>query len=102
MRSVVNQLVTELDGLASDNEGVCLLAATTSRTTSTRLGADLTPRTAPCWVLPPDVQARESIFRTNPAHRPVEGIDLRTVAAKSDGLCGADIAYVYEPFTERR
>ena len=76
MRSVVNQLLTELDGIASDNEGVYVLAATNQPW-------DIDPalrrpgrldRTV--LVLPPDTKARESIFRSNLAHRPVEGVDL--------------------------
>ena len=101
MRSVVNQLLSELDGVASDNEGVYLLAATNqpwdvdpALRRPGRLDRTL-------LVLPPDLAARESIFRTNLAHRPVEGIDLRALAARSDGLSGADIAYVCELATER-
>ncbi|SDO93589.1 Tetratricopeptide repeat-containing protein [Nakamurella panacisegetis] len=101
MRSVVNQLLTELDGVTSDNEGVYVLAATNQPW-------DVDPalrrpgrldRTV--LVLPPDGLARESIFRSNLAHRPVEGVDLRRLAAGSDGLSGADIAYVCELATER-
>lgn len=101
MRSVVNQLLTELDGIASDNEGVYILAATNQPW-------DVDPalrrpgrldRTV--LVLPPDAPARESIFRLNLAHRPVEGVDLRFLATHSDGLSGADITYVCELATER-
>lgn len=101
MRSVVNQLLTELDGVASDNEGVYVLAATNQPW-------DVDPalrrpgrldRTV--LVLPPDGPARESIFRSNLAQRPVEGVDLGRLAAASDGLSGADISYVCELATER-
>ncbi len=101
MRSVVNQLLTELDGIASDNEGVYILAATNQPW-------DIDPalrrpgrldRTV--LVLPPDAPAREAIFRLNLAQRPVEGVDLRALAARSDGLSGADITYVCELATER-
>ncbi|MET3806221.1 SpoVK/Ycf46/Vps4 family AAA+-type ATPase [Nakamurella sp. UYEF19] len=101
MRSVVNQLLTELDGIASDNEGVYILAATNQPW-------DIDPalrrpgrldRTV--LVLPPDAPAREAIFRLNLAHRPVEGVDLRALATHSDGLSGADITYVCELATER-
>jgi SpoVK/Ycf46/Vps4 family AAA+-type ATPase len=52
-------------------------------------------------VLPPDLPAREAIFRSHLANRPVEGINLGTLAAASDGLSGADIAYVCEVAAER-
>ncbi len=101
MRTVVNQLLTELDGIASDNEGVYILAATNQPW-------DIDPalrrpgrldRTV--LVLPPDAKAREAIFRSNLAHRPVEGVDLRSLANRSDGLSGADISYACELATER-
>lgn len=101
MRSVVNQLLTELDGIGADNEGVYVLAATNQPW-------DIDPamrrpgrldRTI--LVLPPDAAAREAIFRSNLAQRPVEGVDLRRLAAGSDGLSGADITYVCELATER-
>jgi len=101
MRTVVNQLLTELDGVSSDNAGVYVLAATNQPW-------DVDPalrrpgrldRTV--LVLPPDSPAREAIFRFNLAARPVEGVDLRALAARSDGLSGADITYVCELATER-
>jgi SpoVK/Ycf46/Vps4 family AAA+-type ATPase len=101
MRSVVNQLLTELDGIASDNEGVYVLAATNQPW-------DIDPalrrpgrldRTV--LVLPPDAKARESIFRSNLAHRPVEGVDLTWLAGRSEGLSGADISYACELATEQ-
>jgi SpoVK/Ycf46/Vps4 family AAA+-type ATPase len=101
MRSVVNQLLTELDGIGSDNDGVYVLAATNQPW-------DIDPamrrpgrldRTV--LVLPPDAAAREAIFRSNLAQRPVEGVDLRKLAAGSVGLSGADITYVCELATER-
>jgi SpoVK/Ycf46/Vps4 family AAA+-type ATPase len=51
-------------------------------------------------VLPPDQPAREAIFRYHLASRPVEGIDLAALARASDGLSGADIAYVCEVAAE--
>jgi SpoVK/Ycf46/Vps4 family AAA+-type ATPase len=101
MRNTVNQLLTELDGVAAANEGVFLLAATNQPW-------DIDPalrrpgrldRTV--LVLPPDSEAREAIFRYHLAQRPVEGIDLRSLARASDGLSGADIAYVCELAAER-
>jgi SpoVK/Ycf46/Vps4 family AAA+-type ATPase len=100
-RNTVNQLLTELDGIDGANEGVFVLAATNQPW-------DVDPalrrpgrfdRTA--LVLPPDLPAREAIFRFHLASRPVEGIDLAALAKASDGLSGADIAYVCEVAAER-
>jgi SpoVK/Ycf46/Vps4 family AAA+-type ATPase len=101
MRNTVNQLLTELDGVESTNDGVFVLAATNQPW-------DVDPalrrpgrldRTV--LVLPPDLDARAAIFRYHLQHRPVEGIDPVALAKHSDGLSGADIAYVCEVAVER-
>ncbi len=100
-RGVVNQLLTELDGIDGANEGVFVLAATNQPW-------DVDPalrrpgrfdRTV--LVLPPDAAAREAIFRYHLTSRPVEGIDLSRLAKQTDGFSGADIAYVCELAAER-
>jgi SpoVK/Ycf46/Vps4 family AAA+-type ATPase len=97
----VNQLLVELDGVDATNEGVFVLGATNQPW-------DVDPalrrpgrfdRTL--LVLPPDLAAREHIFRSHRSHRPVEGVELPTLAQNSDGLSGADIAYVCELASER-
>jgi SpoVK/Ycf46/Vps4 family AAA+-type ATPase len=99
-RGTVNQLLTELDGVAESNAGVFVLAATNQPW-------DVDPalrrpgrfdRTV--LVLPPDASAREAIFRHHLESRPIEGIDLGALAKASDGLSGADIAYVCEVAAE--
>lgn len=101
MRGAVVQLLTELDGVAGQNEGVFVLAATNQPW-------DVDPalrrpgrldRTV--LVLPPDAEAREAVFRFHLRHRPVEGIDLRRLGKATEGFSGADIAHVCETASER-
>jgi SpoVK/Ycf46/Vps4 family AAA+-type ATPase len=101
VRGTTNQLLTELDGVDSGNEGVFVLAATNQPW-------DVDPalrrpgrldRTV--LVLPPDEPAREQIFRHHLAQRPIERVDTSRLAAASEGLSGADIAYVCELAAER-
>jgi SpoVK/Ycf46/Vps4 family AAA+-type ATPase len=101
MRGAVVQLLTELDGVAGQNEGVFVLAATNqpwdvdpALRRPGRLDRTL-------LVLPPDGEARESVFRYHLRSRPVEGIDLRRLAKATDGFSGADIAHVCETASER-
>ncbi|HEY0100377.1 MAG TPA: ATP-binding protein [Pyrinomonadaceae bacterium] len=99
-RDVVNQLLSELDSIGNDNRGVFVLAATNHPwdvdTALRRPGRfDRT-----LLVLPPDQTARAAILRYHLGERPVEGVDLRWVAEKTDGLSGADLAYVVESATE--
>jgi SpoVK/Ycf46/Vps4 family AAA+-type ATPase len=101
MRSTVNQLLSELDGVANDNEGVFVLAATNAPwdvDVALRRPGRL-DRTV--LVLPPDKPAREAILRYHLKDRPIAGIDLRTLARRTDGLTGADLAHVCETATER-
>lgn len=100
MRGVVVSLLEELDGLGSDNEGVFVLAATNqpwdvdpALRRPGRLDRTL-------LVLPPDAQARQAILRHHLAGRPVEGVDLASLAADTEGFSGADLAYVCELASE--
>ncbi|NII39429.1 SpoVK/Ycf46/Vps4 family AAA+-type ATPase [Curtobacterium flaccumfaciens] len=101
VRGMVNQLLTELDGVDGGNDGVFVLAATNQPW-------DVDPalrrpgrldRTV--LVLPPDAPARQAVFRSELSRRPVEGIDLATLAARTEGFSGADIAYACEVAAER-
>jgi AAA+ superfamily predicted ATPase len=100
-RSQVNQLLTELDGLDSTNDGVFVLAATNqpwdvdaALRRPGRLDRML-------LVLPPDRAAREAVFRYHLRHRPVSGIDLARLAKATEGYSGADIAHVCETAAEQ-
>lgn len=101
MRTTVNQLLLELDGVEHGNEGVFALAATNHPW-------DVDPALRRpgrfdrmLLVLPPDVEAREAIFRTHLADRPIAGIDLGRLARRSDGYSGADIAHVCDSAAEK-
>ncbi|MFI9237456.1 AAA family ATPase [Streptomyces sp. NPDC053079] len=102
MRTTVNQLLTELDGVsASADDGVFVLAATnhpwdvdTALRRPGRLDRML-------LVLPPDQSAREAILRHHLKDRPVAGIDLGKLARRTDGLSGADLQHLCESAAER-
>lgn len=100
MRTTVNQLLTELDGVGSDNDGVYVLAATNhpwdvdpALRRPGRLDRTL-------LVLPPDRSAREAILRTHLRDRPVERIDLPKLAKRTEGFSGADLAHLCETASE--
>jgi len=101
MRSAVNQLLLELDDVASDNTGVFLLAATNHPwdVDSALRRPGRFDRTL--LVLPPDGPAREGVFRYHLRERPVAGIDLAKLSKLTDGYSGADIAHVCETAAER-
>lgn len=100
MRSSVNQLLHELDGVSDTNEGIFLLAATNAPW-------DVDPalrrpgrldRTL--LVLPPDDTARRAIWKHHLSDRPVAGIDLKRLAKLTAGYSGADIAHLCEAAAE--
>jgi SpoVK/Ycf46/Vps4 family AAA+-type ATPase len=101
MRSAVNQLLLELDDVASDNSGVFLLAATNHPwdVDSALRRPGRFDRTL--LVLPPDGPAREGVFRFHLRERPVGGIDLARLSRLTDGYSGADIAHICETAAER-
>jgi SpoVK/Ycf46/Vps4 family AAA+-type ATPase len=101
MRSAVNQLLLELDDVASDNTGVFLLAATNHPwdVDSALRRPGRFDRTL--LVLPPDGPAREGVFRYHLRDRPVAGIDLTRLSRLTDGYSGADIAHICETAAEQ-
>ncbi len=101
LRGAVNQLLTEMDDVHSSNDGVFVLAATNHPW-------DVDPalrrpgrldRTV--FVSPPDVAARAAILKVHLRDRPVAGIDLGKLAARTEDFSGADLAHVCETATER-
>ncbi|MFI0778171.1 ATP-binding protein [Streptomyces sp. NPDC021212] len=102
LRTTVNQLLAELDGVDSDaNEGLFVLAATNhpwdvdgALRRPGRLDRTL-------LVLPPDQPAREEILRHHLRDRPIAGVDVRKLAKRTDGFSGADLKYLCETAAER-
>jgi SpoVK/Ycf46/Vps4 family AAA+-type ATPase len=90
-RNVVAQLLTELDSLASDNEGLYVHGATNAPW-------DVDPalrrpgrfdRTM--LVLPPDAAARAAIVELHLRDKPVGRVDVGDIAKRTDGWSGADL-----------
>ncbi|MDH6182444.1 SpoVK/Ycf46/Vps4 family AAA+-type ATPase [Microbacteriaceae bacterium SG_E_30_P1] len=101
MRNVVNQMLQEMDGIGSDNDGVFLLGATNHPwdvdTALMRPGRF--DRTV--LVLPPDAPARAAILKHHFSGRPIAGIDIDAIVAKTDGFSGADLAHIVATAAER-
>ncbi|THF83600.1 ATP-binding protein [Deinococcus sp. KSM4-11] len=98
--NVVNQLLGELDGATTSNDGVFVLAATNSPW-------DVDPalrrpgrldRTV--LVIPPDQEARRALLDLNLRHRPHAGVDTAVLATQTEGYSGADLAHVVDSAAE--
>ena len=101
MRTVVNQLLQEMDGIGSDNDGLFVLGATNHPwdVDTALLRPGRFDRVV--LVLPPDEPAREAILRHHLAGRPVAGIDLRAVVRRTDGFSGADLEHLAATAAEK-
>ncbi len=101
LRSVVQALLSELDGASESNEGVFVLAATNHPwdVDSALRRPGRFDRTL--LVLPPDDAARQAVLRLHLRQRPVENVDLKALAKRTDGYSGADLAHVCETAAER-
>lgn len=101
MRNVVNQLLQEMDGVNSDNEGVFVLAATNHPwdVDEALLRPGRLDRMV--FVSAPDPLARETILRRQLAERPIAGIDLRKLVAATNGFSGADLNYLVQIAVEQ-
>ncbi len=100
-RSVVAQLLNEMDSVSADNEGVFILGATNAPwdvDTALRRPGRFDRM---LLVLPPDPAARAAIIKYHLANRPVDtGIDFATLASRTDGYSGADLAHACESAAE--
>jgi AAA+ superfamily predicted ATPase len=100
-RTVVNQLLAELDGIqGAENEGVFVLGATNHPWDVDAALARPGRFDRRILVLPPDDAAREAILRYHLRGRPAAGLDVRAVAARTAGFSGADLAHLCESAAE--
>jgi SpoVK/Ycf46/Vps4 family AAA+-type ATPase len=101
MSGVVNQLLMELDGFDGARDDVFTLAATNQpwQVDPALRRPGRFDRTV--LVLPPDEPAREAIFRFHLSGRPIESIDVKALAARTNGFTGADLALLCEAASER-
>jgi SpoVK/Ycf46/Vps4 family AAA+-type ATPase len=100
MRTLANQLLAEMDGMESDNEGLFLLAATNAP-----WDVDAALRRPGrldriVLVAPPDEPARAAILEYHMRQRPIAKIDLRKLVTATVDYSGADIAHLCESASE--
>ncbi|MCB9358828.1 CDC48 family AAA ATPase [Candidatus Woesearchaeota archaeon] len=88
--SVVNQLLTEMDGLEQMSDVVVIAATNRPDRLDTAL---LRPGRIDRIILlgAPDEKARLEILKVHTKDMPLKGVDLKDIAAKTEGYVGADI-----------
>lgn len=100
MRGTVNQLLSEMDSVRSNNDGVFVLAATNHPwdVDSALLRPGRLDRML--LVTPPDAEARASILEYHLRGRPLDSINLGKLADATKDFSGADLAHLCDSAAE--
>ncbi len=102
-KNVINQFLSEMDGISSDNEGLLIVGAT-----NTPWALDTAFRRPGrfdriIFVPPPDNEARAAIFELALREKPLaEGINYAKLAKSTDLFSGADIYSVVDRAIEAK
>ncbi len=101
MSSLVNVLLTEMDGISSKNDQVMILAATNTpwRVDDALRRPGRFDRVL--FVPPPDAPAREAILKICLRNLPADKMDLSKLARSTDRFSGADLRAVVERASEK-
>lgn len=93
---VINQFLTEMDGIDADNEGLLVIGATNMpwHVDPAFRRPGRFDRTI--FVPPPDAEGRAHILRILLRDKPVTGIDERALAARTERFSGADLKAVID------
>jgi transitional endoplasmic reticulum ATPase len=101
-RNVINQFLTELDGVQYSNEGVLILAATNAPWYLDSAFRRPGRFDRILFVQPPDKAARAAILRLLCQGKPVENIDFDGLAQKTERFSGADLKAVVDRAIEAK
>jgi len=101
-RHLINQFLSELDGVEGDNDSVLVLAATNAPWYVDSAFRRPGRFDRILFVPPPDPPARAAILRILCAGKPVEAVDYDHLAARTDGYSGADLEAVVDRAVEAK
>lgn len=101
-RHLINQFLSELDGVDADNEGVLILAATNAPWHLDSAFRRPGRFDRIIFVPPPDCVARIEILRIMTQDMPTEGLDLTKLAKKLEAYSGADLRAVIDVAVESK
>ncbi len=100
IRTLVNQFLSEMDGVSGNNEKLLIIGATNSpwHMDSALLRPGRFDRVI--FVPPPDYEARLAILRLHLRGKPAADLDLPRIARQTEGYSGADLMGLVEQATE--
>lgn len=101
-RHLINQFLSELDGVQYSNEGVLVLAATNAPWHLDAAFRRPGRFDRVLFVPPPDAQARESILRILCRQKPVSDLDYVRLSGLTEHYSGADLKAVVDLAIEQK
>ncbi len=101
MRNTVNQMLSEMDSVAADNDGVFVLGATNHPWDIDSALRRPGRFDRMVLVLPPDAPARAAILGYHLRERPVAEVNLDRIVKATEHFSGADLAHVCTTAAER-
>jgi SpoVK/Ycf46/Vps4 family AAA+-type ATPase len=99
-RNVINQFLSELDGVEDDNDGVLILAATNSPWHLDPAFKRPGRFDRMILVSPPDQMAREEILKIILKDKPIKDIDYAKISKKTKDFSGADLKDIVDKSIE--
>ena len=101
-RHVINQFLSELDGVEHSNDGVLILAATNAPWHVDPAFRRPGRFDRVLFVPPPDRPARAAILQIHCHGKPMRNVDFDHLAGKTDAFSGADLKAVIDAAVERK
>jgi len=95
-RHLINQFLSEMDGVESSNEGVLILAATNAPWHLDAAFRRPGRFDRILFVPPPDQAARVAVLEIMLRDKPHDGVDFNKLAKKTEGFSGADLKAVVD------
>lgn len=102
MRQMVNQFLSELDGLGSSNEGVLILGATNAPWYIDSAFRRPGRFDRIIFVPPPDEKARTEILRILLQGKPLDTIDYEKIGSLTKDFSGADLKLLVDVVLEQK
>jgi transitional endoplasmic reticulum ATPase len=101
-RSLINQFLSEMDGVKGENEGLLILGATNAPWHLDPAFRRPGRFDRIIFVPPPDGVARAEILELQCRGKPQHNVDFDKLARKTDGFSGADLKSVVETAVEAK
>lgn len=99
---LINQFLSEMDGIAADNENVLIIGATNAPWHLDPAFRRPGRFDRIIFVEPPEQQGREDILKIHLKNKPIRDIDYASLAKSSAGFSGADLKCVIDVAVEEK